>query len=563
MSAARRRPIIEPDAYSAGAHDGTWSDDGGREHELAGGGDRDRGDRSGRERGGGSRLAGAGDLAHADRGHTRGGVPQARAADRAGAAGDQRAPRRRRARRRGSAAMSTASQRPAMERRAGRLARLAAWSFHHRRKALAVWVAVLVGVTAAASAIGSEYHNDFTLPGTESQEAVDTLAARAPAQAGDTIQIVVQDADGVRSPAVRERVEAMLAGVRELPHVAAVASPYEDGATALSRDGTIAYATVVFDGLATEVPKADVVRIIDVAQAAGGDGLRVELGGDAVREAQEAEGGGAEGAGILAALIILVFLFGSLLAAALPLVTAVFAVGSTLGLIVLASHGADFADFTPPLMILVGLGVGIDYALLIFSRYRGELLDGAEQEAAVRTALDTAGRSVFFAGCTVIIALLGLYALGLASLQGVALGAALTVAMTMLASLTLLPALLGVLGPRLERRVRRGAVRARHADGERWRRWSALVQRRSWHALVAARPAPPMGGAGRRRRGDAGAGAPRARHAARLRRRRQRRPLDHQPPGLRPARRGLRTRLQRAARHRRRGRRGDRGRAPA
>src|SRR5215203_3605752 len=212
MSAASRRRIIEPSRFRNGAHDGPWSDDRGREHELAGGGDRDRGDRSGRERGGGSRLAGAGDLAHADRGHTRGGVPQARAANRAGAAGDQRAPRRRRARRRGSAAMSTASQRPAMERRAGRLARLAAWSFHHRRKALAVWVAVLVGVTAAASAIGSEYHNDCTLPGTESQEAVDTLAARAPAQAGDTIQIVVQDADGVRSPAVRERVEAMLAG---------------------------------------------------------------------------------------------------------------------------------------------------------------------------------------------------------------------------------------------------------------------------------------------------------------------------------------------------------------
>src|SRR5829696_1437110 len=486
MSAARRRPIIEPDVYSTGAHDGTWTDDGGREHELAGGGDRDRGDRSGRERGRGSRLAGAGDLAHADRGHTRGGVPQARAADRAGAAGDQRAPRRRRARRRGSAAMSTASQRPATERRAGRLARLAAWSFHHRRKALAVWVAVLVGVTAAASAIGSEYHNDFTLPGTESQEAVDTLAARAPAQAGDTIQIVVQDADGVRSPAVRERVEAMLADVRELPHVAAVASPYEDGATALSRDGTIAYATVAFDGLATEVPKADVVRIIDVAQAAGGDGLRVELGGDAVREAQEAEGGGAEGAGMLAALIILVFLFGSLLAAALPLVTAVFAVGTTLGLIVFASHVADFADFTPPLMILVGLGVGIDYALLIFSRFRGELLDGAEQEVAVRTALDTAGQSVFFAGFTVMFALLGLYALGLASLQGVALGVALTVAMTMLASLTLLPALLGVFGRRLERSVRRRAERARHADGERWRRWSALVQRRPWPALIVA-----------------------------------------------------------------------------
>src|SRR5215207_8329406 len=346
--------------FRNGAHDGPRNGDGGREHELAGGGDRDRRHRARRERGGGGRLAGAGHLARADRGHARAGLPQARRADGARAARDQRAPPQPGAPERAGRAMTTLKARPPSRRRGARLARLAAWSFHHRRKALAVWLAVLVGLTAAASAIGSDYHNDFTLPGTESQQAADTLAARAPAQAGDTIQIVVQDPDGLRSPAVRERVEAMLADVRELSHVAAVASPYMEDPTALSRDGTIAYAAVAFDGLATDVPKADVVRIIDVAQAAGGDGLRVELGGDAVREAQEAEGGGAEGAGMLAALIILVLLFGSLFAAALPLVTAVFAVGTTLGLIVLASHVADFADFTPPLMILVGLGVGID-----------------------------------------------------------------------------------------------------------------------------------------------------------------------------------------------------------
>src|SRR5215207_6202405 len=189
MSAASRRRIIEPSRFRNGAHDGPWSDDRGREHELAGGGDRDRGDRAGRERGGGSRLAGAGDLAHADRGHTRGGVPQARRADGARAARDQRAPQQPRAGGRAGRAMSGLAARPPVRRQGGRLARLAAWSFHHRRKALAVWLAVLVGVTAAASAIGSDYHNDFTLPGTESQEAADTLAAGAPAQAGDTIQI--------------------------------------------------------------------------------------------------------------------------------------------------------------------------------------------------------------------------------------------------------------------------------------------------------------------------------------------------------------------------------------
>jgi RND superfamily putative drug exporter len=348
-----------------------------------------------------------------------------------------------------------------------RFERLAAWSYRHRRRALAAWLIVLAGATVAASAAGSDYHNDFSLPGTESQRAADVLEARAPQQAGDTLQIVVADRGGV--PA--DRVDGMLARVGELPRVASVS------AATLSPDGTIGYATVVLDG---DVPNADVRRIIDTARAEAGDGLRVELGGDAVREAQESEGGGAEGVGMLAALVILVLLFGSLLAAVLPLVTAVFAVGTTLGLIVLASHVADFADFTPPLMMLVGLGVGIDYALLIFSRYRGELLAGAERERAVRTALDTAGRSVFFAGCTVMFALLGLYALGLASLQGVALGVALTVAMTMLASLTLLPALLHVLGGRLERGVRR------RAEGGRWRRWAAAVQRRPGPAIAVS-----------------------------------------------------------------------------
>ena len=329
---------------------------------------------------------------------------------------------------------------------------------------------MLVGVTAVSSAVGPAYHNDFSLPGTESQAATDALAERAPAQAGDTVTIVV-DGSG-------PRVGELLDEVRELPSVAGVSD--------LQRSGSIGYATVALDGVMADVPREDVERIIDTALAADGDGLRVEVGGDPVREVQEGAGGGAEGIGMMAALVILVILFGSLLAASLPLVTAVFAVGTTIGLIVLASHVSDFADFTPPLMMLVGLGVGIDYALLIFARYRGELLDGADGRRAAVVAINTAGRSVFFAGCTVMFALLGLYALGLASLQGVALAVALTVLMTMLAALTLLPAMLGVLGGRLERRIKRRAEKSRRGDGELWRRWSGFVQRRPWPALVAA-----------------------------------------------------------------------------
>jgi RND superfamily putative drug exporter len=361
--------------------------------------------------------------------------------------------------------------------------RLATWSQRHRWWALSLWAVVLIGISALSGAVGSSYHNDFSLPGTDSQRALDTLNRHGPEQAGDTVQVVLRDPGGL--PAQRQRVDAMLGQVRGLPHVADVRSPY-GGPGAISRDGTIGYATVTLDGQATDVPREDVRRIIDTAQAAAGGGLQVELGGDAVRGAEESEGGAAEGIGLLGALVILVLLFGSLLAATLPLITAIFAVGSTLGLIVLASHLATVADFTPPIMMLVGLGVGIDYALLIFSRFRGELRDGAEPAEATRKALDAAGRTVFFAACTVIIALMGLVALGLGSLQGVALAVALTVLMTMLASLTLLPAMLSVLGGRIQRGVLRKAARGRAADGERWRRWATFVQRRPWPMLLVA-----------------------------------------------------------------------------
>lgn len=365
--------------------------------------------------------------------------------------------------------------------------RLASWSYRRRWLALGAWVAVLAAVTITSQAVGDDYRNDFSLPGAESQQALDTLQRHAPAQAGSAVQIVLEHPQGIES--ARRQIEPMLERVRGAPHVVDVRSPYADHA-AISADGTIGYAAVALDGPAEQVPAADVRRLIEEAKAAEGDGLRVELGGDAVRAAQESQGGGAEGAGLLAALVILVLLFGSLLAASLPIVIAIFAVGTALGLIVLASHVATVADFTPPLMMLVGLGVGIDYALLVLSRYRAELAAGADRQGGVRTALDTAGRTVFFAGTTVILALLGLIVLGLGSLQGVALAVALTVLVTMVASLTLLPALLAVIGRRIERGVRRrSARRARRGgrdEGMRWRRWSTAVQRRPWPAVLIA-----------------------------------------------------------------------------
>ncbi|MGW2202941.1 MMPL family transporter [Streptomyces sp. NPDC001774] len=364
--------------------------------------------------------------------------------------------------------------------------RLATFSYRHRWSAVLLWIVVVAAATGASTAVGSAYHNDFSLPGTDSQSARTVLERHGSAQATDaTLQIVVKDERGVREKTVHARVEGLLDTVEGLPGVTGVHGPYEERA-AVSEDGTVGYATVTLDGPAENTDRAEVLKIIDTVRAAQGDGLTAAVGGDAARGAEEGGGGAAEGAGMLGALVILVFLFGSLVAASLPVITAVFAVGSSIGLIALASHLADVADFTPPIMMLVGLGVGIDYALLIFSRYRGELLHGAEPERAARTALDAAGRTVFFAGCTVIIALMGLVALGLGSLQGVALAVALTVLVTMAASLTLLPALLGIFGRRIQRQVAKRAAKARREEGARWRGWATAVQRRPWAALLVS-----------------------------------------------------------------------------
>ncbi|MFC5261678.1 MMPL family transporter [Kribbella qitaiheensis] len=367
--------------------------------------------------------------------------------------------------------------------RGGLLHRVSGWAMRHAGLAVFLWVLVLVGVTVGSTLVGNAYRDENSLPGTDSQRVLDVFREHQPGGETDSVQIVLHDGHGLTQPATKSQITRMLAEVGKLPHVAAIADPFTAKGS-LSPDGSTAYATVDLDVAAVDMPSADVRTIIDKAQEIAKDSLQVEVGGDLARSASESAGGAAEGAGVLAALVILVFLFGSLLAASLPLLTAVFAVGSTLGLLVLASHVFTIPSYTAPVMMLVGLGVGIDYALLIFSRFRSELLKGADRPKAGRIALDTAGRSVLFAGCTVVIALLGLLALGLGSLQGLALGVTVTVLMTMLAAVSLLPALLTLFGKRIERSVRKHAAKSRHNPGDGWRRLATRVQRGPWVPLV-------------------------------------------------------------------------------
>jgi RND superfamily putative drug exporter len=363
-----------------------------------------------------------------------------------------------------------------------RFASFSSWSQRHHWAALVLWVVALAGITVASNAVGSDYHDDQSLPGTESQRVSDALAADSGAPERDSLQVVVYDGQGLRAPTVHDRVSEMLGEVAALDGVGQVSDPYRHPG-AISEDGTTGYATVTLSTAPGDTDPENVRTVIETAQAARGDGLRVELGGDAVRAATES-GGASEGIGMVAALLILVPMFGSVVAAGLPVLTAIFAVGSAVGLIALVSHWAMVPTYAAPMMMLVGLGVGIDYALLIFSRYRGEVLCGRPRADAVRRALDTAGRSVLFAGCTVIIALLGLLVLGLGSLQGLALSVAMTVLLTMVASVTLLPALLTVAAKRLERTIRKHAAKARHEPGHRWHALAGAVQARPVAALV-------------------------------------------------------------------------------
>jgi putative drug exporter of the RND superfamily len=361
--------------------------------------------------------------------------------------------------------------------------RFATWCTGHRKTVILSWIVALVGIGMLASSVGSEFSEDFKLPASDSQEAFDLLETEFPAQSGDTATIVYKAPAGVETPSVKQKMEGVFATVAKVPHVSEVASPYgEDGAAAISEDGEIAYATVQFDTTTEKLETEDIERVMDTAQAASGDALQVEIGGQPIEEVRAEEEGGDStfAVGLLAAIVVLLLTFGSLVAMGLPIVTALFALGVGLSLVTLGTHVFDTAEFAPQLAAMIGLGVGIDYALFILTRFRNGLDEGMEPRAAAIAAVDTAGRAVLFAGVTVIIALMGMLLLGLSFLYGVAMAAALAVLMTMIAALTLLPALLTIAGRRVDR-LRIPGLGSRTpstAEDTRWFRWSREIQRR-------------------------------------------------------------------------------------
>jgi RND superfamily putative drug exporter len=363
---------------------------------------------------------------------------------------------------------------------------LAGWCVNHRRLVLIIWAIVLILSLGISKSVGSAYSNSFSFPNTESSDATKLLQAAAPKDSGDVEQIVYATSGGLKvtDPSVEKRITTMIGKIEALPHVAPVTSPY--GAlrhTNISHDKTVAFISVTLNQQFNQLTQPEGKRFVATATSAAGAHLQVAVTGQLAEQANKQSFGGT-GLGVILALIVLLVIFGSIFAAILPIVSALFALGTAIGLIELLSHVLKMPDFSPILVLLIGLGVGVDYALFIVTRHRQGLVAGQPIENSIINAVNTSGRAVLFAGIIVCIALLGMFALGVSFLYGLAVAAAIGVLLTMISALTLLPAMLGFIGPKvMSRKQKRNLIengpRIVGADSKGfWPNWADRIQRR-------------------------------------------------------------------------------------
>jgi RND superfamily putative drug exporter len=362
------------------------------------------------------------------------------------------------------------------------LARIAGWCHDHRWRVLIIWLIALVGFNFGAQAAGSAFTDNLT---GGPQPVQQILNQAFPAQAGSPAQVVITTTGPITAASVEARTAQLVAALTPLAHVSQVVSPFSPaGAHQVSRDGHIAYVQIDFDQQSGNLPTAAIKKVVSVAESCGAPGYHVALGGQAISLVAAAAPGPAEGIGILAAIIIMLLAFGSVVAMGLPIITAVFGIAVAFAVLDLLSHVITTPTFAPEMMAMIGLGVGIDYALFIVTRFRQGLAEGRDPREAAAVSLATSGRSVVFAGSTVILSLVGLFILQLPFMRGLAVGAIAAVVLVMLAAITLLPAMLGFSGLAIDRLHVPGLLQSAAEPSHRgfWYRWSRTVQR---HPVVA------------------------------------------------------------------------------
>ena len=375
------------------------------------------------------------------------------------------------------------------------LFRLGRFAYRHALQVLAAWVLIAAAALGAGLGLGGQLQDSYAIPGTESQKAIDLLGAVFPQTAGGSAQVVVQDTSGADlKTADGTLIEKTVTRLNDVKGVEQALSPYSQYSTAaVSKDGATAIISVQFTAASENVTATQLSDVQKATKPLTDAGLTVEFGGQVFQNTKVGVSL-TEGLGVVFAAIVLVVTFGSLLAAGLPLLSAIVALAVSMGAVLTTASFITLSSTTPLLALMIGLAVGIDYALFILSRHRAQLAAGMEPGESAATAVATAGSSVIFAGVTVMIALIGLLIVGIPFLGYMGIAAAIAVLLAMLAATTLLPAVLGLLGARLapkpgSRTARRMLAAAAAASEEAPASRSAkpaLGQR--WVALVLKAP---------------------------------------------------------------------------
>ncbi len=333
----------------------------------------------------------------------------------------------------------------------GALAALTRACAHHPWRTVAAWIVIAVVIIGASGAFGGKLVNDFSIPNSDAQRATDLLQSKFPSQAGDSAQLIFQSPDGLTSAQSKAAVQKALAAAKAIPGVTTVGDPYATQGGAISPTGKIGYSYVQFDQQAFDVPHKNVDALeANVDAALEGSPVKVAYTG-AVISAIAPNDSTSTGLGLIAAVIVLLIVFGTVVAAGVPLLVAIISLGLGLSLLTLAASFTNFNTITPVLATMIGLGVGIDYSLFIVTRFRQALHDGASPEDAAALAGATAGRAVIFAGVTVAISICSLAVIGLDFVTKLGLGGAIAVLTTVCTAVTLLPAVLRLLGHKIDR----------------------------------------------------------------------------------------------------------------
>jgi len=362
-----------------------------------------------------------------------------------------------------------------------RLASIADIAYRRRGRMVIAWILAMFVAFGLSGALKGKFEANYSTPGSESKAASDLIEHKFGGFSGSQVDVVWKTAGPATAPAVKRRIDAFLADASK---VNGVGKPQP---IRVAPGGHIAATGLQLTKQPWDFEKSDGQDLIALANKAGGNGLELKLGGDVIQNAES--NNGPEGQGLIGAAIVLLIAFGSVVAAGLPLAIAIFGLGLSIPLIGLLAAVINVPDWSTAISGLIGIGVGVDYALLVLTRFRSALDDGKEPHDAVVEAVSTAGRSVLIAGSTVVIAMLGLFFVGVSYMYGVALAASLAVLIVMAASITLLPALLGFAGRKVDRlRIPfLGRRRQLHDAGESpASRWAHLVQRHPWFAAIAA-----------------------------------------------------------------------------